>query len=140
MMPFIQTRFPMALVALAAISSATFAADDKPAEPQPVRHRVTGMFSPDRQDDLREVMKKMPEVKLVGIDFKYSEATFVYDAEKLFNRPNAEQVIERFDNLLRTHSSGTFGIKPLSLAKRSPFTHAPHASCFRQCSSSFKSR
>ena len=84
------------------------------AEPQPVTHRVTGLFSSDRQDDLREVIKNhLPEVKLVSIDEKTSEAVFIYDADKLFNRPTPEQIVERFDNLLRTHSQGTFGIRPV---------------------------
>ncbi len=100
------------LLALSMITASTLPADDKPAVP-PVKHRVVGLFSPDRQDDLREVMTKLPEVKLMSIDYKHAEAEFAYDAEKLFNRPNPEQLIERFDNLLRSHSAGTFGIKPL---------------------------
>jgi hypothetical protein len=94
-------------------------ADDKPAEPQPVKHRLTGLFSADREADLQLVFKeKIPEVKLVSVDFKTAEATFVYDADKLFNKPNAEQVIERFDNLLRTHTAGTFGIKAVCTIPR----------------------
>ena len=87
-------------------------AEDKPAERPPVKHRVTGLFSPDREADLKKVFaEKLPDVKLVSVDFKNSEATFVYDADVLFNKPKPEQVIERFDNLLRTHTQGTFGIR-----------------------------
>lgn len=94
------------------ITAATFAADDKPVEPQPIKHRVTGLFSPDREADLKKVFaEKIPEVKLVSVDFKNAEATFVYDADKLFNKPKPEQIVERFDNLLRTHTLGTFGIR-----------------------------
>ena len=94
------------------ITTVADAADDKPAEPQPVKHRVTGLFSPDREADLKKVFaEKIPEVKLVSVDFKNSEATFVYDADKLFNKPKPEQFIERFDNVLRTHTLGTFGIR-----------------------------
>ena len=94
------------------VTTMMFAADDTPAEPQPVKHRVTGLFSPDREADLKKVFaEKISEVKLVSIDFKNSEATFVYDADKLFNKPKPEQLIERFDNLLRTHTLGTFGIR-----------------------------
>lgn len=89
--------------------------DDKPAEPAPVKHRVTGLFSPDRQDDLRELVKKqLPDIKLISIDYKSSEATFVYDADKVFNKPKPEQIRERFDNLLRSVSNSTFSIQPLS--------------------------
>lgn len=94
------------------VTAVTFAADDKPVELQPTKHRVTGLFSPDREADLKKVFaEKIPEVKLVSIDFKNSEATFVYDADRLFNKPKPEQLIERFDNLLRTHTLGTFGIR-----------------------------
>ena len=103
-----------ALLFFALINSKCASADDTPAEPQPVKHRVTGLFSPDREADLKKVFaEKIPEVKLVGIDFKNSEATFVYDADKLFNKPKPEQLIERFDNVLRTHTLGTFGIRAI---------------------------
>lgn len=94
------------------IAPIALVADDKPNERPPVKHRVTGLFSPDREADLKKVFsEKLPEVKLVSIDFKNSEATFVYDADLLFNKPKPEQIIERFDNLLRTHTLGTFGIR-----------------------------
>ena len=95
-------------------TTVAFAADDKPAESQPVKHRITGLFSPDREADLKKVFaEKIPEVKLVSVDFKNSEATFEYDADKLFNKPKPEQLIERFDNVLRTHTLGTFGIRAI---------------------------
>ena len=87
-------------------------AADPPAQSRPVKHRVTGLFSPDREADLRLVLKdKLPEVRLVSVDFSNSEATFVYDADKLFNRPTPDQLVERFDGLLRSHSLSTFGIR-----------------------------
>ena len=79
-----------------------------------MKHRVTGLFSPDREVDLKKVFaEKIPEVTLVSVDFKNSEVTFVYDADLLFNKPKPELLIERFDNLLRTHTLGTFGIRDL---------------------------
>ncbi|MCX7422569.1 MAG: heavy metal-associated domain-containing protein [Planctomycetia bacterium] len=94
------------------VASLVPAADDKPIERPPVKHRVTGLFSPDREADLKKVFaEKIPEAKLVSVDFKNSEATFVYDADVLFIKPTPEQLIERFDNLLRTHTQGTFGIR-----------------------------
>ena len=108
--------FPVCAPVILCLVAATIAGA---AEPQPVTHRVTGLFSPDREDDLREVIKNhLPEVTLVSIDFKTSEATFSYDADKLFNRPKPEQIVERFDNLLRTHSQGTFGIRPVCVIPR----------------------
>jgi copper chaperone CopZ len=99
------------------------AAEDQPKPVQPVKHRVTGLFSPDRQDDLRLlVQEKLPNIKLVSIDYENSEATFEYDADKLFDKPKPEQIIERFDNLLRTHSVSTFGIKPLCTIPKDKLT------------------
>ena len=105
---------PLILCALGYLlmTSVVAIADDKAAELKPVKHRVTGVFSPDREADLKKVFaEKIPEVALVSVDFKNSEATFVYDSDLLFNKPKPEQLIERFDNLLRTHTLGTFGIR-----------------------------
>lgn len=88
------------------------------AEPAPVKHRVTGLFSPDRQDDLRAAVDRLPHVKLVSIDYKTAEATFAYDPVKFLNNPQPEQVVERFDNLLRSVSFATFGIAPLCTTPR----------------------
>ena len=105
-----QTRLCLGVVTLALlafIGNVTSAGDK-----QTVTHRVTGLFSPDREDDLRLLLAdKIPEVTLVSVDFESSEARFTYDADLLFNRPKPEQVVERFDNLLRSHSRGTFGIR-----------------------------
>ena len=90
-------------------------AEDKVVERQPVQHRVTGLFSPDRENDLREVLKTLLDVKLVSVDYKTSEATFLYDADKLLSRPKPEEIPERLDNLLRSASQSTFGIRPLCL-------------------------
>ena len=81
---------------------------------EPIKHQITGLFSMDREADLRETFKQMPEFKLVSIDFKNAEASFEYDPAKVFpNAAKPEQIIERFDNLLRQASRHTFGIKPL---------------------------
>ncbi len=106
--------FLAVLLCLVGISGVR-ADDDAPADadPSPVRHRVTGLFSQDRQNDLREVMKQLPQIRLVSIDYHKSEASFLYDADRVFNRPNPAQIIERFDSLLRSVSNATFGIRPL---------------------------
>ena len=85
-------------------------AEDKPAA-ELIKHQITGLFSPDREADLQVVFKQLPEFKLVTIDFKNAEASFEYDSAKVFPNAKPEQVIERFDNLLRQASRHTFGIK-----------------------------
>ena len=97
-------------------------AEEKPPEPT-IKHRVTGLFSPDREDDLREILKdKLPDVKLVSIDYPTSEAAFNYDPAKLFPGAKPDQIQERFDNLLRSVSSSTFGIAPLCTTPKDKLT------------------
>lgn len=79
----------------------------------PIKHQVTGLFAPDREDDLREVMKKLPGIKLVSIDFKNAEALFGYSPATVFPKAKPDEVIKQFDNMIRFASNGTFGIKPI---------------------------
>lgn len=83
------------------------------ADVQPVKHRVTGLFSRDREADLREAVKRLPEVEVVAIDFDSAEVTFSYDPAKLFPKMKEKDYLERFDNMLRTASTHTFGVRPL---------------------------
>ena len=99
----------LAIALFASIASA----EDKPKAAEPIKHQITGLFSTEREADLRETFKELPEFKLVSIDFKNAEASFEYDPTKIFPNAKPEQVIERFDNLLRQASRHTFGIKPL---------------------------
>jgi copper chaperone CopZ len=111
-------RLQIALLAISVFLSPIAFAEDKPAEPAPVKYRVTGLFSTDRQADLREVMQELPEVALVSIDFKTSEASFRFEAAKAFPGAKPEQIVERFDNRLRTVSRSTFGIQALCTIPR----------------------
>lgn len=93
-------------------------ADDKPVETRLIKHQITGLFLPDREKDLRAVFAKLPDIKLVSIDFKNAEASFEYDAAKVFPGAKPEQIVERFDNLLRNATKHTFGVKPLRMIER----------------------
>ena len=83
------------------------------ARAEAIKHQITGLFATDREQDLREVFEKIPQVKLVSIDFKNAEATFEYDPAKVFPGAKPEQIVQRFDNLVKGASNHTFGIKPL---------------------------
>jgi len=104
---------PTLVLALLVLPAFLCSAEEKPQQPKAMKHRVTGLFSPERENDLREVVKKIPEVKLMSIEFKYAEATFEYDPDKLLNRPKPEEIPQRFNDLLRPASNHTFGIEPL---------------------------
>lgn len=103
----------VSLTVAIALFASIATAEDKPKAVEPIKHQITGLFSTEREADLREAFKELPEFKLVSIDFKNAEASFEYDPAKVFPNAKPEQVIERFDNLLRQASRHTFGIKPL---------------------------
>lgn len=89
------------------------AADDKGVDPRPVKHQVTGLFMPEREQDLRDVLATLPQFKVVAIDFKSAEVTLEYAPAKVFPGAKPDQVVQRLDSMLRSASNGTFGAKPL---------------------------
>ncbi len=82
------------------------------AAPENLTHRVTGLFSREREADLREAVKRLPEVELLAVDFDRGEATFSFDPAKLFKGVKEKDRADRFDQLLKQASSHTFGIRP----------------------------
>jgi copper chaperone CopZ len=88
------------------------------AAAEPIKHQVTGLFAPEREQDLRLVFEKIPQIKLVGIDFKTAEASFEYDPAKVFPNSRPGQIVEKLDNLVKAASNYTFGIKPLRSVPR----------------------
>src|SRR4051794_14531335 len=105
-------RAPAAVLCLL-LAAVPSAAGDKREAPRPVKHQVTGLFMKERAQDLREAVEKLPQIKLVSTDFENAEATFAYDVAQAFPGAKPEQVVERFDKLLRAASGHTLGIKPL---------------------------
>jgi hypothetical protein len=101
------------LVALLAMTPMIVSGDDLPKGVTTARHQITGLFSTDREKDLRVVFEKLPDFKLLSVDFENAEATFEYDLAKVFPGAKPEQIVERFDNLVRGASNHTFGVKPL---------------------------
>jgi copper chaperone CopZ len=81
--------------------------------PTPIKHQITGLFSTEREQDLREAIEKIPQVKLITIDFKNAEATLEYDPAKLLPNAKPEQMLQKLDGMLKSASNHTFGIKPL---------------------------
>lgn len=101
------------LALILCLSAPAFAAD-KP-EPKPVQatYRLYGLFSPDREKDLRSVWDDVPDVKLVGINYGDAEITVEYTPGKAF--PGAgkpEQFLQQIDNRIRQATHHTFAIGP----------------------------
>jgi copper chaperone CopZ len=94
----------------------TLALADEPAKdaPHSVKYRITGLFSPDREADLRQVFTKLPDIKLVEVDFNNAEATLEYTPAKAFPNVKPADLIDRLDNAVKSASHQTFGVKPLS--------------------------
>jgi copper chaperone CopZ len=89
--------------------------------------RVSGLFQPDRKDDLLRQAgtlefkngEEKSEIKLVEVDYENATATFVYDSEaKVFKNVKPEEMRNRIDNLLRGATNGCFTVLPPSTLPR----------------------
>lgn len=85
-------------------------ADDK--KPEKVTYRVTGLFAPDREKDLRLAFEDIPDVKLVAVDFEEAEVTVEFDPAKAFPGAKPDKWAEQLDQKLRQATRSTFGVKP----------------------------
>ena len=99
------------LALLLALATIGHAADE--SKPETTTHRITGLFSPQREAALRTAMEKLPGVTLVSVDFEHAEAVFAYDAKVAFKDTKPEQVVERLGDMLRSATRHTLGIAPL---------------------------
>ena len=86
------------------------------AEEQTGTYRLIGLSAPEREGDLREVMKTVPDVALVGLDAAKAEVTLRYELEKLFptakpKQPTApDKITERLNSLIGQASKNTFSL------------------------------
>jgi copper chaperone CopZ len=91
-------------------------------EIQQLKYRVTGLYNPEREADLREAVQAMKDVTIEAIDFDSSEVTFSCDPVKVLGKGTEKQWIERLDNQLRQASHHTFGIKALCATPKEKLT------------------
>ena len=91
------------------------AADDKPA-PRPERftYRVLGLFSRDREADLRKGFEDIPDIKLVAVNFDDAELTLEFAPAKLFPGQKPDRAVELVNDRVRQATHHTFGVKPRS--------------------------
>src|SRR5947209_4259401 len=104
-------KINIALV-LGLVSTSALAAAGDASAPGRYTHQVTGLFAPHREAALREAFARIPGITLVRVDFEDAEVTLEYVPGTLFPGAKPEQSAERLDNLLRTASGHTFGVKP----------------------------
>ena len=112
-----RARFPIAVLlgfTLALhLPTANGQDDSTNTGPQRIKHQLTGLFMPERVKDLHVLFEKLPDMKLVNVDYVNSEAVIEYEPAKLWPNEKPEKFPERLDNHLRSPSRGTFGAKPL---------------------------
>src|SRR5215212_1540389 len=68
---------------------------------------------PDREEDFRETVANIPNIKLVSIDYKNAEAVFEFTPKTDFPGAKPDQYLQRLDQLIKQGSHNTFGIKLL---------------------------
>ena len=102
-------------------------------EPPITKVRITGLFAPDREKDLRELFEKWPELKIVRVDFEFAEAELRFDAEKVFPKSKPSEVIAKLDEKVRNASIGTFGVKPTTTVPRDKLTRVEIAVAGLDC-------
>ena len=103
--------------ALLALASGTTPADDKkPAKAEPkverITYRITGLFSPEREKDLRAGFEELPDFKLIGVNFDDAEITVEFTPAKLWPGEKPQRITELVNDRVRAATGHTFGVKP----------------------------
>jgi copper chaperone CopZ len=115
----------IAVPSLLALIVAAAAAEDKDKKPEPkaeqFTYRVYGLFTADREKDLRETFKEVAGVALVSVSFDAGEVTVEFAPSKVFPGAKPEQVVERLDQKVRAESHSTFGVGPRLAGPRDKF-------------------
>lgn len=104
------------IVAVLAVPLTLHAEETQPTGPRDIKHRVTGLFSADRVNDLQKVIDSLPStspVKIVSVDFDRAEVVFNYDPDQLYGKVEPAKYAERFNDVIGNVSRRTFGIQPL---------------------------
>lgn len=99
---------------LAACAASFALAAGASAQPTITKVRITGLFDPDREKDLRALFEQWPELKIVGVDFAYAEVALSFDTDKVFPKAKPPEVIVKLGEQVRNASTATFGVKPIS--------------------------
>jgi copper chaperone CopZ len=96
-----------------------------------VKYRLTGLFQPDRVDDVRRQAGTLrindpdapAEVRLVNVNYETCVVTFAYDAKsRPFANKNQSQIQELINNLLQHATRGSFQVYPPSGLKPDQLT------------------
>lgn len=119
-------------VALLLLSS-TVVAQDKQPNAERITYRVTGLFSADREKDMREAFAELADFKLVSVDFDAAEVTVEFAPAKLFPGQKPERVTELVSDKVRSVTHGTFAVKPRNTVPRDKLTEVEIAVAGHDC-------
>lgn len=85
------------------------------ADPAEHTFRILGLFDPDRENDLRQVVATLEGMEMARVDYDTGEATFRFDVTERFRgAKNPEQLVKAFNQMLRQASRGSFEALPRS--------------------------
>jgi len=88
------------------------AAAEPPPKVERITYRVTGLFAPDREKDLRKAFADLPDFKLIAVDFAEAEMTVEFTPATLFPGQKPERVTELVNDRVRAATGHTFGVTP----------------------------
>ena len=77
-----------------------------------ITYRLIGLFSPDREKDLRKGFEELADYKLIAVDFAEAELTVEFAPAKLCPGQKPERVTELVNDAIRAATGHTFGVKP----------------------------
>jgi copper chaperone CopZ len=100
------------IVVMLGLAAGLSLADDKPGKPEKLTYRVTGLFSKDREKNLQDAFKELPDIALVAVNFDDAEITVELIPAKVFPDAKPNQVVERLDQKVRSVTKNTFTVKP----------------------------
>jgi copper chaperone CopZ len=107
------------LLLLVSLASPIAAADKKP-DPKPERftYKLIGLFSKDREADLRKAVDDLPDIKLVAVNFDEGEFTVEFVPSKVFPGTKPDQLAEAVSQKVGNATRHTFSVKPRRTVSR----------------------
>lgn len=122
MQAFISVRFAVVALMVAA-TALPGAADDEPASAERLTCRVLGLFSKEREKDLREAFEDMPNFTLVLVNFDDAEIAVEFVVGKAFPGVKPADRINALSNQLGNASHRTFSVKAQRTIARDKLQH-----------------
>jgi len=119
------------LLFVAVVLGTAVAAAEPPPKVERITYRVTGLFAPDREKDLRKAFADLPDFKLIAVDFAEAEMTVEFTPATLFPGQKPERVTELVNDRVRAATGHTFGVTPRRTVPRDKLVRVeiPVAGC-----------